>query len=51
MFKSKAKTSEIVFSQSELDHFINFIEKGIPENHYLILTTNLVDKRKKYLKR
>jgi DNA polymerase-3 subunit delta len=50
LFQSKTKTNEIVFSQSELDHFMNFIEKGIPENHYLILTTNLVDKRKKIFK-
>ena len=51
LFQSKTKTSEIVFSQSELDHFMDFIEKGIPENHYLILTTNLVDKRKKVFKK
>jgi DNA polymerase III delta subunit len=50
LFQSKTKTNEIVFSQSELDHFMDFIEKGIPENHYLILTTNLVDKRKKIFK-
>lgn len=46
----QSKTNEIVFSQSELDHFMDFIEKGIPENHYLILTANLVDKRKKIFK-
>ncbi|MEN8211664.1 MAG: DNA polymerase III subunit delta [Thermodesulfobacteriota bacterium] len=51
LFQSKAKTNEIIFSQSELDHFMDFIEKGIPENHYLILTTNLVDKRKKIFKK
>ncbi|MDA3918123.1 MAG: DNA polymerase III subunit delta [Deltaproteobacteria bacterium] len=50
LFQSKTKTNEIVFSQSELDHFMDFIEKGIPENHYLILTANLVDKRKKIFK-
>lgn len=50
LFQSKTKTNEIVFSQSELDHFMDFIEKGIPEDHYLILTNNLVDKRKKIFK-
>ena len=50
LFQSKTKTNEIVFSQSELDHFMDFFEKGIPENHYLILTSNLVDKRKKIFK-
>lgn len=50
LFQSHAKANEISFSQSELDHFMDFIEKGIPENHYLILTTTLVDKRKKIFK-
>ncbi len=51
LFQPKTKTSEIVFSQSETDHFMDFIEKGIPENHYLILTANSVDKRKKTFKK
>ena len=50
LFQSKSKPNEIVFSQPELDHFMDFIEKGIPEDHYLILTNNLVDKRKKIFK-
>ncbi len=50
LFQSKTKPNEIVFSQQELDHFMDFIEKGIPEDHYLILTNNLVDKRKKIFK-
>ena len=50
LFAVRSKGSEIIFSQSELDHFIKFIEKGIPENHYLILTTNSADKRKKIFK-
>ena len=48
--KKNAKSGEILFSQSEIDHFIEFIEKGIPENHYLILTANNADKRKKVFK-
>jgi len=50
LFEVRSKGSGIIFSQSELDHFIKFIEKGIPENHYLILTTNSADKRKKIFK-
>jgi len=50
LFQTRAKSGETIFSQSELDHFIDFIKKGIPENHYLILTTNSVDKRKKIFK-
>jgi DNA polymerase III delta subunit len=50
LFQTKANSGETIFSQSELDHFIDFIKKGIPENHYLILTANSVDKRKKIFK-
>jgi len=50
LFQTSAKGGEIIFSQSELDHFMDFIEKGIPENHFLILTTNSADKRKKVFK-
>ncbi|MCP4671920.1 MAG: DNA polymerase III subunit delta, partial [Desulfobacula sp.] len=50
LFQTSAKGGEIIFSQSELDHFMDFIEKGIPQNHYLILTTNSADKRKKVFK-
>ena len=50
LFETRSKGSEIIFSQSEIVHFMVFIEKGIPENHYLILTTNNADKRKKVFK-
>jgi len=50
LFQTRAKSGETIFSQSELNHFIDFIKKGIPENHYLILTANSVDKRKKIFK-
>ena len=50
LFETRSKGSEIIFSQSELNHFIDFIKKGIPENHYLIFTTTSADKRKKIFK-
>ena len=50
IFQNQDKSGETGFSQSELDHFTDFIEKGFPENHYLILTTNNADKRKKIFK-
>ncbi len=50
LFNTSTKGGEIIFSQSELDHFMDFIEKGIPENHFLILTTSSADKRKKIFK-
>ncbi len=50
LFQTLQSSAEISFSPSEIDHFINFIEKGIPANHFLILTTSLIDKRKKIYK-
>jgi len=50
LFQTRVKGGEIIFSQSEIDHFMEFIEKGIPENHFLILTADSVDKRKKVFK-
>jgi len=50
LFQTKKSSSDIGFSSSDLDRLNDFIEKGIPKNHYLILTTSLVDKRKKIYK-
>lgn len=38
------------FSPADLDHLMDFIEKGVPANHFLILTTPHIDKRKKIYK-
>ena len=46
LFQIKQGSQDISFSPSDLDHLIDFIEKGIPSNHSLIFTTNLIDKRK-----
>ncbi|MCD4719434.1 MAG: DNA polymerase III subunit delta [Desulfobacula sp.] len=50
LFQTQQGSQEISFSQSDFDHLIDFIEKGIPPNHSLIFTTNLIDKRKKIYK-
>lgn len=50
LFQIKQGSQDISFSPSDLDHLIDFIEKGIPSNHSLIFTTNLIDKRKKIYK-
>ncbi len=50
LFQKSTRGGEISFSQSEIDHFSDFIEKGIPENHFLVLTAASVDKRKKIFK-
>lgn len=41
---------EVKYTPSDLEHLGDFIKKGIPENHFLILTTTSVDKRKKIYK-
>ena len=49
-FQAKQKqgsSPDISFSPADLDHLMDFIEKGIPANHFLILTTPHIDKRKK----
>jgi len=50
LFQTNQSGSDISFSLSDLDHLNDFIGKGIPKNHYLILTTCLIDKRKKIYK-
>lgn len=50
LFRTGSSTDDICFSDSELDHFEGLLEKGIPENHFLILTADLADKRKKLFK-
>ncbi len=50
LFQTKQISSDISFSSSDLDRLNDFIGKGIPQNHYLILTTGPVDKRKKIYK-
>ncbi|MBU1695849.1 MAG: DNA polymerase III subunit delta, partial [Proteobacteria bacterium] len=50
LFQTNQSSSDISFSSSDLDLLNDFIGKGIPKNHYLILTTSLIDKRKKIYK-
>ncbi|WP_457551155.1 DNA polymerase III subunit delta [Desulfobacula sp.] len=50
LFYPPQNNSDIRFSSSDIDHLMAFIENGLPENHYLILTSTLIDKRKKIYK-
>ena len=50
LFQTRPGSQEIIFSSSDLDHLIDFIEKGFPTDHFLIFTTPLIDKRKKVYK-
>ncbi len=50
LFQFHQKTQEINFTSAELDLFVDYIGKGIPRNHYLVLTASTIDKRKKVYK-
>ncbi|MBU8849923.1 MAG: DNA polymerase III subunit delta [Desulfobacterales bacterium] len=50
LFQTPQGSQEISFSQSDIDRLIDFIQKGIPLNHFLIFTTARIDKRKKIYK-
>jgi len=50
LFQTQQGSHEIIFSPSDFDHLIDFIEKGIPLNHFLIFTATQIDKRKKIYK-
>jgi len=50
LFQTQQGSQYINFSPSDLDRLIEFIQKGIPLNHFLILTATRIDKRKKIYK-
>ncbi|NOX34597.1 MAG: DNA polymerase III subunit delta [Deltaproteobacteria bacterium] len=50
LFQTPKTSSDINFSSSDIEHLADFIEKGIPADHFLILTTPGIDKRKKIYK-
>ena len=46
-----AGTREVYgYSKENLENFQKFIEKGFPENHFLIFTTSMADKRRTLFK-
>lgn len=50
LFTSGEKGVDIGFSAADIDHLADVIEKGLPENHFFIITTSTSDKRKKIYK-
>jgi len=50
LFSRVQKSTDISFDVSDLDHLSRVIEKGLPDNHFLVITTNTADKRKKIFK-
>lgn len=50
LFQPSAGSGDHTFSSADLDHFAQFIDTGIPDNHFLVMTAASVDKRKKIFK-
>lgn len=50
LFQTRNNPVEIGFSSSDYQMFTQFLEKGMPQNHCLILTCAAVDKRLKFYK-
>jgi DNA polymerase III delta subunit len=50
LFQTGSQSGEIIYKVSDLDLLSEFINKGLPENHFFIITTPKIDKRKKIFK-
>ncbi|HCY85084.1 MAG TPA: DNA polymerase III subunit delta [Desulfobacteraceae bacterium] len=50
LFTTKAAAGEISYSPKDVDLLTDLVEKGIPENHILVMTCGAPDKRKKIFK-
>lgn len=50
LFSNASGTGEVSYTSGDMDILAGLMEKGIPENHTLILTTGAPDRRKKVYK-
>ncbi len=50
LFQSHQGSGDTGFSSTDLEHFMTFLEGGLPPRHCLILTTKDIDKRRKIYK-
>lgn len=50
LFSHDNSPGQIRYNASDLDFLTNFLKGGVPENHFLIMTSNVSDKRKKIYK-
>ncbi len=50
LFTAKTSSSEISYTKKDMELLADLVEKGIPENHILIMTSTAPDKRKKIYK-
>jgi DNA polymerase-3 subunit delta len=50
LFQAPQGSQDISFSSSDIEHLAQFLDAGFPANHFLILTSPQIDKRKKIYK-
>jgi DNA polymerase III delta subunit len=50
LFHTPQSNTQIKFTPKDVDALASFIEKGLPENHFLLLTSSTIDKRRKIYK-
>jgi len=50
LFSAGGTASEISYSKTDMDLLSGLIEKGIPDNHTLVMTCSTLDRRKKVFK-
>ncbi|MCF8092513.1 MAG: DNA polymerase III subunit delta [Desulfotignum sp.] len=50
VFAIKAGPGEISYSEQDLSRLSDLVEKGIPEGHFLVMTTTSLDRRRKIFK-
>lgn len=50
VFSTKAGPGEILYSEKDLSRLGDLVEKGIPEENFLVMTTSSLDRRRKICK-
>lgn len=50
MFAVKAGAGEVSYSENDLKRLSDVVETGIPEAHFLVMTTDTLDRRRKIVK-
>ncbi|EMS79429.1 DNA polymerase III subunit delta [Desulfotignum phosphitoxidans] len=50
MFAVKAGAGEVSYSENDLKRLSDVVENGIPEGHFLVMTTQSLDRRRKIVK-
>jgi len=50
VFSTKAGPGEILYSENDLSRLADLVQKGIPEENFLVMTTSFLDRRRKIYK-